>query len=244
MNIDFYTYCSCSVVLVALLVALASLRPQAGVFKRCVIVALAFFGLLLIFLHRSYDARVYHFCTAMLYRGDVLLLLMGRYFLKKSWREVFLALGVYALVVWSMNFLDALRAYVEYEVGMQVMVSFGMYLSALFNGLIVWLFARACGHSYGRSVLFSAAAIQFGLLVKYIWTLIVMGIGLYDILGVVLIVVQGVIGFLIPFAVYMLMLPVIFRLSWKRSALCTFILLLPDLLCSLYFFWNTYLMVE
>lgn len=241
MYIDLYTCCSYAVVLVALLVALASLRPHAGVFKRCVIVSLAFFGLLLIFLHRSYDAWVCHCCSSLLYRGDVLVLLMGRYLLKKSWREVFLALGVYTLVAWLMSFLDAWRACEQYEVGMQVMAAFSGYLSALFNGLIVWLFARAYGHSYGRCLLLSAAALQCGWLAKYIWGVIYMGFRLCDIFDgnplVVLVIAHGVLDYLIPFAIYMLMQFVIFRLSWKRSALCTFTLLLPGLLCALFFFW-------
>lgn len=165
---------------------------------------------------------------------------MGRYFLKKSWKEVILALGVYALVAWLVIFGESLRANVEYDVSMQVFVSLGMYLSALFNGLIVWLFARAFGLSYGRSLLLAAAVVQLGSLATYIWSFVYMKLWVGDIFDgtrlVAMEIARGVLDYLIPSALYMLMLSGIFRLPWKRSVLCTFTILLPGLLCTLYFF--------
>lgn len=243
MNVDIYDCVSYAIVLVAILLALAWLRPHPSDYKRSVLATVAYMGLLLVFLLRAPDVSVGHWCTVLLYRGDVLVVLLGRYLLKKTWRESLLALAIYGLVAWVIDILAAVEAYGEIGAGYQAQFAVSKYLSVLFDGLIVWLFARSASCSYGRCLLLAAAASQCTFFASCVVTQVRLhvftSVDLFmGDMSMVLVYGLMALRFFIPFACYALMLSGVFRLSWKRSLLCAFAIILPSLLCTLFFLFT------
>lgn len=238
MNADACRYVSYAIAGVASLAAMGYLRPVSEDYKRCILIIMAFFGLLLIFQHRAYDVRVSHICSQLLFRGDVLVLLLGRYLLKKSWKELFLALGIYGLVAGLAAFLPILENGGEEGISRQVFFSLDKYATFLFNGFIVWLFARFMGHRYWHSVLLAAAVSQCEWLASYCLTQVHRLIsnlwGPFDgNAAVAVIYVVQTFQLLIPMAIYIMMLRFVFLLSWKRCVMCSLVILLPSLMLSI-----------
>lgn len=233
MSTHFYMYCTYAFVVAAVLAAMAWLRPGSAVLKRSLLITLSYVGLLLIFQYRVCDARVGECCRLLLLRGDIVLLLLGRYLLRKPWKELCFALGVYGLVAWGMNFLPVFQLSDD-SARYQAIYAAGSYLNIYFRGCILWLFARSAGHSYTRSFLLCAAAHQAMLMAMSLQSILWVFCGPPDPISII--VGGRVAHSVIACVIDLLMLRLVFQLSWVRCVLCVLTFFLFDWGSLLLFF--------
>lgn len=223
-----------AVIVCALVIALVWLRPERALLVRGITAVVCFEALLAIMHFQTANPHVGYWSEQLIYRGDIALLLLGRYLLKQPWSCSILALGVYRLIACIQTVIFSIWQFSE----MQLMVSFVLYSSMLWGGLLVWLFSRKYGHGYFRCVLLAAAVAQFlsiyGAFAQSPFT------DVFDILPMqsdwaFYFMAYGslVVAELLASALYILFLRYLFGLSFKRALACAFVLECPLLLQSM-----------
>lgn len=233
-NLDILDWCiRAALWLIAAVSAFAWLKLPREAMKRSLLIVVAVYALMFIALFRSGNEHIEYWLPILMFRGDILVLLLGLFMLRQPWRKVLLSMGIYGLIVHLESVIYVVRAEGWDSPVWNIVLS--PYMACAGWWLLYWIFlGRKGALRGGQCFVFAAATSHFCFTAEFLCRTAMRFLSL-DVIGTLFVV--PVLCQLFSLAAAMLVQRFVMQQAWPRILMMCAISLLPALVSCVMFFY-------